>query len=906
MSVEQLKIDLTAAFADYFAGLVEPGPAGASAYQVWLNNGNTGTVDDYLLAIVGAPSASAYQEWIAAGNTGTAADFLESLRGEPGQDSEVPGPPGASAYESWLSEGHTGSVADFLAALKGADGDDSTVAGPTGPSAYQVWLANGNEGTVDDYLAALEGAPGEDAVVPTMGGDVIGDIADNQVFAIQGVPINALNPTVGQVLRFNGTEWVASDIEGAPPAPPPPPPPPPPAPPPGTLLAQENGTFTVDDSLLVRYGSDAPGGGWTEMVVDETYNPISCTTEFFGGVDPAPFIPKRCEVAPAPPVPPPPPPSPPPGDIVDGSGNIIAAAYQAVINAYDSDASMNYRHGLPSTRPDSDIPQQYFEPPSSSNRATNENPNGNGTWQVGGPTTADPGPYFSNMGNAIFRTTNPGLTPGVCTFQSTALGHNTFGQRPQWSWVYMDGVYDESIQHNAGQGKDVSHPVCLGRGSGRPGWNCVSIVGFQNGLLSASRTANTAIAYGNCQLPANLVPTAIAITNSSEFALVTCWDKVAVKGYVVVVALASLCPACTLANYASGQPVEKFWGDWQKPHPGIANLGNTGFMKVLGAIELTDMKAPTGIDFTSSWNPFANGIENPTVENMSLDNETDRQTFVSGQNATKLPRYGIAAVISRSEKKVTFIDFGPLFAYYRKMYFGLRANFELTKNVGLAANQWPYLFVDFPEQLPVIVKTMSLPERPTVVKAALWNANRMWIGTEEGALRIFDIGGYATGTTGTPAQLVQVGSIPIGSNPTGFFYYRTEVNSGNNAINRKLGVVSRGERKIQWVDFDANYNGGSVVRTLQDKRLKDPIKADDNETNGSYVGVLSIADYSPSDVKQFRYTRLEANPGYACCQAPTFCPTRKSDGSVEPDGFEFGGSLPLPGKPFDVRTGNVP
>ena len=59
------------------------GPAGAqgatgqSAYDLWLSQGNAGTVDDFL-------NASAYEIWLAQGNTGTQQDFLNTLVGPQG------------------------------------------------------------------------------------------------------------------------------------------------------------------------------------------------------------------------------------------------------------------------------------------------------------------------------------------------------------------------------------------------------------------------------------------------------------------------------------------------------------------------------------------------------------------------------------------------------------------------------------------------------------------------------------------------------------------------------------------------------------------------------------------------------------------------------------------------------
>lgn len=53
-------------------------------------------------------SATTYQLWISEGNTGTVSDFLTSL------ESTVAGPQGDSAYQVWLDAGNVGTVNDYL------------------------------------------------------------------------------------------------------------------------------------------------------------------------------------------------------------------------------------------------------------------------------------------------------------------------------------------------------------------------------------------------------------------------------------------------------------------------------------------------------------------------------------------------------------------------------------------------------------------------------------------------------------------------------------------------------------------------------------------------------------------------------------------------------------------------
>jgi microcystin-dependent protein len=112
----------------------EPGPSGASAYTIAVEQGFAGNVSAWLASLQGIQGLSAYQVWLAQGNTGTVNDFFSALTGE-------------SAYESWLDAGNSGNLTAFLASL-------------VGPSAYQIWLQSGNSGTEQQFLASLIGPIG--------------------------------------------------------------------------------------------------------------------------------------------------------------------------------------------------------------------------------------------------------------------------------------------------------------------------------------------------------------------------------------------------------------------------------------------------------------------------------------------------------------------------------------------------------------------------------------------------------------------------------------------------------------------------------------------------------------------------------------------------------------------------
>ena len=104
---------------------------GKSAYQIWLDAGNKGTIEDFLDSLIGEQGKSTYEIWLSLGHEGTVVDFMIDIQGK-------------SAYQVWIDEGHEGTVVDFL---------DSLV----GKSAYEIWLDLGNQGTEQDFIDSLKG-----------------------------------------------------------------------------------------------------------------------------------------------------------------------------------------------------------------------------------------------------------------------------------------------------------------------------------------------------------------------------------------------------------------------------------------------------------------------------------------------------------------------------------------------------------------------------------------------------------------------------------------------------------------------------------------------------------------------------------------------------------------------------
>ncbi len=539
-------------------------------------------------------------------------------------------------------------------------------------------------------------------------------------------------------------------------------------------------------------------------------------------------------------------------------------------------------------------------------------------WQIGGPPSATGGAYSSSWGQMLFTPDNPTQYAGVTDVQATAYMYNTFAQLPQLSWTRGGATasFDTfNVMGYKAQNIVASGPVATGRCEGRPGFCSTSVVAFQNGVIGTVGS-NTASNATTVKLPANKVPTAIAMTNDSEFALVTVWDTTALKGQIAVVALAGLCDGCSPyypngggTNPVSGSAYPAYydnWHEWMAPYPGLPNMGDIAFMKILGYVDLPGITAPTEISVTTGLDPFRTIMSGGNfigLANSPLSSNWQNFTS-SGSLSGSYAKGGMAVVISKSEQKAAFIDLKPLFSYLNGIYFS--ANTTQANNLGQADNQWPYTFTQVPAQMPTVVKTISLGAKPTAVKATpMGSLQRAWIATQDGTLHIYSLDGYAPGGTAaspTPSAIAEVGTVTgVGRNPTSLAISKNEPDTSLDAPAQQILVTSRGDRKVSWVRLAADGNGGSIVRTLQDTRIVDPIASEDADSFANTGNVMSVVDYTAKSVRNYRYGPVMFSDGGAC-PAPNGCPVTPT-GSI---GIEYGGAMVVPGKPFQLTTSNTP
>jgi hypothetical protein len=674
----------------------------------------------------------------------------------------------------------------------------------------------------------------------------------------------------------------------------------------GDFLANEGQSFTVARNTVVKYGA---GSSFVQKTVSGT---APCTNAYFGS-DPAPFVVKACyfvsgstTTAPAPSA---------GGGVAAPNGTIDANAYRATAAVLSKDAGIAFRYGPDAasygtantgpalfqrtdtklTAPAQDIP--FY-------------------WSVGGPVSGNPGAYSTNQTNVIFAADDPSQRVGVTLFQASAYVYNVFAQLPQLPWqVYTagQGLDTPNVLGYKAAGIAGSDPIATGRCTGAVGFCSEGVVAFQNGALGTVGS-NTASNPATTILAPNKVPTGVAMTNDSEFALVTVWDTVALKGQIAVVALAGLCDGCDwrdstahTTNGVSYAAWYQWWHEWAGVYPGLPNMGDIAFMKVLGYVDLPGMAAPTEIAVTTGLHQFNTVLPGGNfmgAENSPLADHW--QSFASGgSNYGRYAKGGVAVVISKSEQKVAFVDLKPLFDYVNGTYFS--SNVGITSNYGMAANEWPYTFDQAPSQMPTLVKTVSLGAPPTAVRTTITTSpQRAWVATQDGTLHIYSLDGYAPGAEAAvpaPSAIVEVGTVTgIGRNPTSLAASKSEPSGASgDPINEQVIVASRGDNKISWVRFANGRNSGSVVRTIQHDQLTDLVAVEDVDNFANANNVVSVADYGGKAVRNYRYGPVIFSDGGAC-PAPTGCPVNAINGSVA----EYGGALSLPGKPFQMTTANVP
>lgn len=154
----------------------------------------------------------------------------------------------------------------------------------------------------------------------------------------------------------------------------------------------------------------------------------------------------------------PPPPAPPPGDIVDGSGNVVSSAYLAM--AYDWDAFMTYKFGSPASLSGVQTLNERADAGAINHGGSNTMP-----FQFGPENNTDPNLYMSIHAVAVGKPlTGVNVADAVVWLQNFAIDRETAQQRPYRLW----------------QDNELLPPAFRSGGAYRAPWNGFSAISLND------------------------------------------------------------------------------------------------------------------------------------------------------------------------------------------------------------------------------------------------------------------------------------------------------------------------------------------------------------------------------------------------------------------------------------------
>lgn len=422
-----------------------------------------------------------------------------------------------------------------------------------------------------------------------------------------------------------------------------------------------------------------------------------------------------------------------------------------------------------------------------------------------------------------------------------------------------------------------------------------ALVVYANGFLGIAGTQTSRDGgdwpLKGLQLPANKVPTAISLTSSNEFALITVTDTTTSRGQIAVIALEG-----------------KYLPFHTWPYMGLANQGSWSDFKLLGFIDLPFNK-PDAI--ASASNGFWNGPSqtgNQMLSQINLGNANTRWGVRQGEYGWTaiIATGGYAVVSSKTEGKVAFVNLAPLFNYVRNSYLN-DATYASTIS-GRTAGTWPTTFDADASIKPTIAFQTTL-DKPTCVLAGLqidrWSPDRFkaYVATESGRVVIFDTSSLmARWDWELRGTLGSMGEFTVGRNPTAMCFARFNPGSlplipagrSPDPLNNVIHVCCRGDRRI---DSVVTLGGsGRIYQTIADSRMDDPVHVSVADRGN----ILTVADYNGKKIHSFRLGSLYARSPYWGQVGERF-----GCGATGNDAFEYAGSLSIAGNPFYTGSSNV-
>jgi hypothetical protein len=595
-------------------------------------------------------------------------------------------------------------------------------------------------------------------------------------------------------------------------------------------------------------------------------------------------------------------PSKDPAGIFDGQGGFSTAAYVKMAEEYGTPAMIEERFGKPWSAYHSVINAPTWWTPKDLFYQSPTQSNENLYYSLGRPCVKDD--YSSNYAQVgyVSDVNNPDSIPGVDDIATLEKFSCMWSGRPQAYWATGDGHPSITLTPKVILAYDPygtpQQPVDVTRAYGASEAAGCSYMVFQDGQIACGKGGNTVHGYFYSKpFPSSFVPTAASVTNNGEFLLVTGWNKETHQGQLAVVGMGSSKPSGTFWNY-----------EWDEVYPGFRNYSIPNFAKLLGILDLPGMVAPTAIEAVGNWvyQPGA-FLPVPHGQNRSLGQpgafplsvQSHWQCFVEEECAQLYDTGGFAVVASRYERKVLLIDLHPLFAAIQKGMFTSFSEFRANvANTGAHEGQWPLTFTEDRAATPLVVKTIAYDSQVTAISASLYPDNRALIATEDGHVHVWDVDGLQS-LTGNGSNAKEIDDLAnMGRNITRIAHMKHWEHAENNGGNvRWLYIaLSRGDKSVTWIDLSATPP--TLVRTLQDSRMVDPISVEDNNNHGTASDLLDIADYGDKSIKAYRYGQVKF-----------WTSTNKLAFGMGQDGddpFEYEGSYSTPTGPFAISIENVP
>ncbi|HEU5079870.1 MAG TPA: hypothetical protein VFT72_11710 [Opitutaceae bacterium] len=581
-------------------------------------------------------------------------------------------------------------------------------------------------------------------------------------------------------------------------------------------------------------------------------------------------------------------------NVLSDNGSVDRAAYASVAKAWGA-VTLDLRLGptFAALNPDaSDDRPTNFKPESKECKlsfANRTNP-----YELGKDGCVTDTDYWSDSGQVAYAPDDPANDPGLDRIQVFAYYNHVYALSPRLDYASGKPHPDPQTRekyYKSMLGHYPQHPVAMVRNYGM--LQNEALVVYREGLIGVAGTqtsrAGNERPYPGIMLPANKVPTAIAVTAENEFAVVTVWDTDTLKGQLAVIAIE--------AKYIP-------FHTW--PYMSLPNQGSFSDLKLLGYVDLP-MSAPTSVAAASNgWWGGPSQTNNKVLSQIDLKDAGVRKSLAGTEVnwGGIIALNGYAIVASKSENKIAFVDLSPLFQYVRDSYLSSEESFQNTVATrGSGPGKWPLTFAEKPEITPTVVSEMKV-QAPTAVLAGLkidrWSPDvfKAYAASEDGTLHIFNASSLmARWSWQKKGSLTEMGTMQVGRNPTNMIFTRFSsgslpdllpAKSSPDPLNNLIWVTSRGDRRIDGV---VTYNGkGAIYRTIKDARMGDPVAAS-VATRGN---ILTVADYNGKKIMSFRIGSITDRFGVKYGAG--------EDGTAP---FEFAGEMPVNGHPFAVNSANV-